>query len=282
MNYKILTNETLIDVALLVSKNIRQQTIALLEILKEIDKRKLYCEFSYPSLFQYVVMELKFSESQAAIYCNLTRHLGDSPGIKKMLTTGELNLGSAHQVTLVIKDHPEIYKTEDKILAIARQFSQLSKKESKIQGDLLRGKKVEVPTLTIKLSHKLTEKIEKLKRKYNLPKAMNPENILEFLIDEKLTDTFEINEDNKVITKKTKSILLVKANHQCEFRTSEGKRCQETRFLEVDHITPRAFGGNNKTANLRIFCTQHNKKAAMNLMGAHTISKWTPTLPERV
>jgi len=270
MNYKHLTSVALLNEAILISKNIRHQVVVLMELLKEINERKLYCDLAYPSLFRYVVEVLKFSEAQAAIYFNVTRELGHSSKIKMMLVSGDLNLSAAHQVSLVIKENKEIYKNDKSILKLSMKFSNLSKSDAKKEGDLLRGKKpLQETHHHIKVKPKILEKMEKLRRKLNLPQNIELESILELLLDEKLTPNSKINDDNKIITAKTKSILLAKANHQCEFQSETGKRCSSTKYLEVDHILPRALGGTHHSSNLRIYCSQHNKKAAMNIFGSH-------------
>lgn len=68
MNYKHLTGFELFKQTSLTAKNIRTQTLELLDLLNEINGRKLFCEKGFGSLFSYIVEELKFSEAQAAIY----------------------------------------------------------------------------------------------------------------------------------------------------------------------------------------------------------------------
>ena len=47
---------------------------------------------------------------------------------------------------------------------------------------------------------------------------------------------------------------------QCQYVSPEGRRCSARAFLEVDHIVPRARGGNHRS--IRLLCRAHNQRAA--------------------
>ena len=49
------------------------------------------------------------------------------------------------------------------------------------------------------------------------------------------------------------------------------RRCDALHHLEFDHLIPRAFGGQNTLANLRLLCRAHNNLAAKDLMGKEFI-----------
>ncbi|MBN1607403.1 MAG: HNH endonuclease [Polyangiaceae bacterium] len=46
-----------------------------------------------------------------------------------------------------------------------------------------------------------------------------------------------------------------------------GRRCDERRFIELDHVEPRAFGGPATVDNLRLTCRAHNQHAARRVLG---------------
>jgi 5-methylcytosine-specific restriction endonuclease McrA len=45
---------------------------------------------------------------------------------------------------------------------------------------------------------------------------------------------------------------------KCTFVGANGKRCNSTWDLEIDHVVPYARGGNNSPGNLRLLCRKHN------------------------
>jgi hypothetical protein len=54
---------------------------------------------------------------------------------------------------------------------------------------------------------------------------------------------------------------------RCTFVSSSGRRCEERRFLELDHVLPAARGGQATVANLRLRCRAHNQYEAERTFG---------------
>ena len=54
------------------------------------------------------------------------------------------------------------------------------------------------------------------------------------------------------------------------------RRCGAIHLLEFDHVTPRAFGGQNSLENLRLLCRAHNNLAAKDFMGKEFIEAHFP------
>jgi hypothetical protein len=54
----------------------------------------------------------------------------------------------------------------------------------------------------------------------------------------------------------------------CTFCSVDGRRCGARRFLELDHITPWAVGGEATVENLRLRCRAHNLESARGYFGA--------------
>jgi 5-methylcytosine-specific restriction endonuclease McrA len=55
---------------------------------------------------------------------------------------------------------------------------------------------------------------------------------------------------------------------------SDGKRCEETIRLNVDHIKPVARGGSNDITNLRLLCAKHNQLQAEKIFGRRAMSRF--------
>jgi 5-methylcytosine-specific restriction endonuclease McrA len=55
---------------------------------------------------------------------------------------------------------------------------------------------------------------------------------------------------------------------RCSFVSATGRRCEETRFLQFDHILPLARGGTSTVENLRLRCRAHNQYEAERMFGA--------------
>ena len=66
---------------------------------------------------------------------------------------------------------------------------------------------------------------------------------------------------------RTRDAVFTRDHGRCTFVGSDGKRCDETIRLHVDHIQPVARGGSNDIANLRLLCARHNQLQAERLLG---------------
>jgi hypothetical protein len=61
--------------------------------------------------------------------------------------------------------------------------------------------------------------------------------------------------------------VLAAARGRCQYVSPDGRRCDATRYLQVDHIVPVAQGGTADRANLRVLCAPHNRLEAERLLG---------------
>ncbi len=68
--------------------------------------------------------------------------------------------------------------------------------------------------------------------------------------------------------------VFVRDGGRCTFVGKNGKRCGETRNLEIDHIIPYAKGGSNSPENLRLLCFKHNRLAAERVYGMDHMEKF--------
>lgn len=67
----------------------------------------------------------------------------------------------------------------------------------------------------------------------------------------------------KSISVPMKRALLEKAHHSCEYQDPISKKsCQSKYQLQIDHIIPKALGGNDHIGNLRVLCRTHNLLSA--------------------
>ncbi len=57
----------------------------------------------------------------------------------------------------------------------------------------------------------------------------------------------------------TQREIWQQANGTCQYRDSQSSRRCEGRYqLQLEHVTPVAFGGSNRPENLRLYCRSHN------------------------
>ncbi len=96
-NLKTLSSDQLIQSLKNLVNQERTLLTQILWHLKEVDERKLFLEQGYPSLFEYCVAVLAYSESQAYRRIAAMRLLREIPALESKLDSGQLKLT---QVTL--------------------------------------------------------------------------------------------------------------------------------------------------------------------------------------
>ena len=106
------------DQLLLQTKNLvqkeRQINIQVLQHLQEIEKRKLYLDRGFPSLFEYAVKELGYSHSAAYRRIKSMRLCRDIPQAASRIKTGSLNLTTASQLQTFFEKKKRKDRKEEK------------------------------------------------------------------------------------------------------------------------------------------------------------------------
>ena len=98
ISLKTLSNEQLLSQTKNLVQKERNINIQVLQHLQEIEKRKLYLERGFSSLFEYTVKELGYSHSAAYRRIKAMRLCRDIPQATSKIKTGNLNLTTASQL----------------------------------------------------------------------------------------------------------------------------------------------------------------------------------------
>jgi hypothetical protein len=61
--------------------------------------------------------------------------------------------------------------------------------------------------------------------------------------------------------------VYLRDEQQCTFVSEDGRRCTARHFIELDHATPWAYGGESSVKNLRLRCRAHNQELARSQFG---------------
>ena len=61
--------------------------------------------------------------------------------------------------------------------------------------------------------------------------------------------------------------VFARDGNQCTFVDAEGHRCPARGYLELDHVDPKALGGDDTAENLRVRCRAHNLWHAAQVFG---------------
>ena len=276
MNLKHLTDKVLLaDTKSLVSKE-TEISLKVLHHLREIEKRRLFSDLGYGSLFDYAVKELGYSEPSASRRIQSARLLKDFPELEKKISEGSLTMTNVAQAAQVFKNEnitdPIIKKT------ILKQIENTTKSgcakkllEFSTPSPLPKEKQIIVsPTYvsvhwnlsqeTMALFEELKGQLAHRKLDQNQMLALAFQHANENIKKEK----FKINANfNTPVAKPCTTKRNIPNSVKNEvFRRDNGRctRCQGTYKLEYDHIVPYAMGGESTVDNLRILCFSCNQR----------------------
>src|ERR1700683_756971 len=293
MNIKSLTDEELWNKAIIEAKLERNSTLRVIAFVEEINFRRLHLKRGYSSLHQYLVKVLKYSDGCASRRINAMKLVQELPETRKSIENGSLNLTTASQIQLVI----EKKKSKNEPLAKKEKIDLFLKLEGKSSREVEKTIAQICPEVikrtesqryvgnnkvqkTLIISEELHEKIEKLKSlKGHEDKDFIV--ILEELIDHELKriDPMEKKLSHRKQTAPAQELSKSHSRYVSVHDESEvwksndgrcafidpltGKRCDATRYLEIDHIFPFALGVPTTQENLRLLCSNHNRLEAL-------------------
>jgi hypothetical protein len=106
----------------------RRATLALIEHLEEISRRKLYAELGYASLWEFATLELGLSEGAAQRRIQTMRLARDVPEAKASLESGKLSLSNAAKVQSFRQAEKKMGRASDPAQLIAK-VEMLSQRE---------------------------------------------------------------------------------------------------------------------------------------------------------
>jgi 5-methylcytosine-specific restriction endonuclease McrA len=298
MNFHKLTNANLISNFSSLVQQERKITAQVLECIAEIDRRKLYVEKGYSSLFDFLVRDHGYSPGAAMRRVDGARLLRELPDVAEKFKSGALTLSQANQIQRAAR---EMKKTDtpmsrEEKQELILQVEHASKKETeKIIAEALDLPLVAVQketlhrdesvTLTVTLSK---EQMELLKKVGDLISHAVPEKewaqVLTYLAQKEMDRRTKVpsRQEKRETTQGAASVSEVKTfnkrstipahirkrllhpSAKCEYKNSDGKLCQNTRYLQVDHIKSVSLGGGNELENLQVLCGVHNRYKYFN------------------
>ena len=78
---------------------------------------------------------------------------------------------------------------------------------------------------------------------------------------------------SRYIPSETIERVHARGEHQCEYKSADGRRCRSRTGLQVDHERPFAIFRSHDEQFLRILCPPHNRLAAEHVYGAEFIQQ---------
>jgi hypothetical protein len=274
MDLRHLTDETLLkDTKYLVSRE-RELTTKILNHLREIDKRKLYSDLGYSSLFDYCIKDLGYSESSTHRRIQSARLLDSLPGLEKKLELGILNMSNLAQAAQFFKANEINNPTERKI--IIKKLEGLTKKEGEKKLFTISGLEIKTRdkskrisenkiSHTIILSDEINSKLEKIRDLMNHNGSMAEfiDKLLDLAMPAFEKKKFSLHTKQKTLISPVKVQRRISASVKKEVYLRDQKciKCGTTHRLQFDHQMPFALGGDSSVKNVRMLCFNCNQRA---------------------
>lgn len=242
-----LTNVELLSKTKEIASQERKIQVELLWHLLEIQKRKLYLEIGFPSLYEYVVKELGYGHGAAYRRIQSMRLLESVPDVAEKIEEGSINLSTASQIQNFIKSEKKnggnvSYKQRvDMLNAIenksAREVEQhliALKPENVIRPEKIRMVTPEIIEMRLMIPDELKDKMDKLRQifSHRIP-DMTYLALMEYLVTQAL---------NKVERKERSALSQSKIHPSSQLGSqniSGDKNSLQTRDSKSSPPTPR-------------------------------------------
>ncbi len=291
----------------------RRLTAQLLVLLIEVEERRLHVRAACPSLFEYCVRRLGMSEGEAFRRIAAARLVRRFPTLLPRVERGEVHLSLLVRLRhhLTPENVEELVeatrgKSKDEVAEVlARRAPRPDVPATMRKLPTLRTENAVAPELPrpvvdplaedryrlqVTVSRELRDKIQRVR---DLMMHSNPDGdltvVLERAIDA-LVDKLEKQRLGKTsrpdpdprplakpsgrITRAVRRKVFERDGEHCTFVDTAGRRCSSRKFLELDHIVPRAMGGTDDEDNLRVRCRAHNGLHAEETFGkSHVLAQ---------
>ena len=295
MNLTEITDDRLLERIEKLCAEERELLTSILHHLREIERRKLYANLKYPSLFEYAVKHLGYSEDQAYRRISAMKLLRDLPELEEKINSGELQLSHLGMANTFFNKEKQlgqkIFSKVDKLEVLEKIANTSARDAEKIilsysstpilhRPERERVIADEMIEINFVAKSQLKEKIHKLK---GLLAHQSPHLSTADLV-EKLCD-LGLQKWGKGIYKETdqQSITSTNSNNidpeidelswtaikKAVWKRDKGQcqNCGSSYALEVDHIFPKAKGGDDSLGNLRLLCRSCNQRSAIQHYG---------------
>ena len=299
-NQKICDEDLITKTKRLVAEE-RMKTVEIIEHLQEIYDRRLHLTRGYPSLHEFLVRELGYSDGAAHRRISAMRLVHDVPEAKQSIAEGKLSLTTASQVQSFFRaesqkrqktyskaEKLELLETvegtsreqcERKLAETSPQYAVKSKLPGIEQDDELALLLEEFRQLAMLsdgsplniIKSALRQAIERLKAKSQ--KAAETK----FTASCKVSQASPAKLPSRYIPSTIKSEIWRRDKGRCTYIDPRTKRrCEATYHLEFDHITPFSLDGETSVGNLRLLCKAHNQLRAILTFGIPKIAALKP------
>jgi 5-methylcytosine-specific restriction endonuclease McrA len=310
-----INDNQLLDQTFSLRQKERSLTYLILQNLIEIEKRKLYSELKYASLYKYLIKHLKYSAAEAQIRIQAMKLIRGVPSVAKKIEEGKISLTQASDLQRAFSQ-TDIKRDQAELL-----IEEVSGKSTRATQEVLSQKlSLDKPkTVSVTLPEYLVKKLERLRKEYG--EDLNEVELIDALVEEKLKmpertkrvkqvtrvkkvthvkeakqtkeakevkKVKEVKEVKEVRTSKRKSICANRASRYISvsvknqvWKRDQGKcqQCEGRSNLQYEHILPFSRGGKSSFENLKLLCSSCNLRAGIVNFGVEKMERGGTNFP---
>ncbi len=259
----------------------------LIQILREVEKSKLYKLFDKPSLFRYSVEVLNLSEAVTYSLITLARKSAEVPALAEALARNKITASKASRIVAALsaENASELIEFASRSSARAIDFEVARRNPQVRRNDKVKPVGEDQVELTITVSKST---FEKMKRAESLIARTQSKTSLsdtvavaiDILLDRKdpvrkaerasrkkkstaapvnpaqELCTYRVSRKN--LTTAQKHAVFARDQGKCTHRDSSSQVCGSDRWIDIHHIIPVSRGGSNDPSNLTTLCSFHH------------------------
>lgn len=271
---------------------VRSERETLTEIphhFREVERRRLFCNHGFGSLFDYAIKRLGYTEDEAIRRISAMRLLKELPQIEQKIESGVLKLTHLAKAQTLFRQEKKanVERTSEQKLELLLKIESGSKRE--VEKTIEQEARIEIPRKNrmLTLDQFSDDLQKKLKRLFDVLPQVQHEMDVHALVDklaelglEKWDPLKKADRARKIDAAipvpeqvKNKRYISSAVRHAVVMR-DRGlcQNCGSSHRIEIDHIVPFAKGGKNELSNLRLLCRACNQRAAIYQFGGKKMS----------
>jgi hypothetical protein len=254
----------------------------LLQCVQEVDRERVFEKLGFPSLFAYVTLRLKLSESTAYAVITVARKAAKVPALQKAVSSGVLNVSQAKRIASVIE--PSNASLWIDKAATTKQKELEREVASRLPAPPLQERMRPVGGQMTEIKLVIPERLRKEIERLQEVRGCSIIEAIAFAVRESLERHDPIRKAARNLGKTTKNIALavnateqslrrdqrkpraqtehavvLRDEAQCAHRYPDGTRCGNRRWLHLHHKIPFSSGGPSTVDNLTTMCSAHHR-----------------------
>jgi len=287
MNLSLLSDVELSDALLKLTGDERVVTLTILHHLNELERRGIFREAGYSSLFDYCTRKLRYSESSAGRRIAAARALLVNPELEGLFLNGAVTLCTIATAAKSMKNNTTAVaeicnKSKREVEALVKAEEVPAKPR-----EVIRQVTVSAPAVPLFPQEKVEERVSvkftlsketyqqfeeaRAKLSNSIDGELSVEAVFSKLLELFLKAPRKANQDSttdsRYIQKQVKHEVYKRDGGKCCYVSADGTQCSAKTHLQFDHKHPFAAGGASNADNLRLLCPAHNKLSAEQYFG---------------